>query len=319
MFDTDLRGPKALMWRDLRLKDLILGLDIDLKLILAYLIAMYIFIFIPGLGQSIVRQIIGMALLLLIPGYALAALLFPGKSDIGSVERFVLSFTFSVVIVALLGLALNYTPPGIRLVPLTACISIFILACTLPANWRRHGLPEEYRFSPGPGDVFRLVQSAFKAIVGPGEYGFFNRALNVIVLFSMALAAGTLAYAVVQPGQGETFTEFYILGPDGKADNYPANVILGNETRVIAGVVNHEGANEVYSLAVSLNNSSQDTRLYSENLTLADNQTWEKPIDIKPDRNGTNMKLSFLLYRDGNATPYRELHIWMNVTAPGET
>ncbi len=39
---------------------------------------------------------------------------------------------------------------------------------------------------------------------------------------------------------GERFTEFYILGLEGKADNYPDELTVGEEGRVILGIVNHE-------------------------------------------------------------------------------
>jgi uncharacterized membrane protein len=119
------------------------------------------------------------------------------------------------------------------------------------------------------------------------------------------------------PKQGEKFTEFYILGPDGKADKYPTKYTLGDQKPVIVGVVNHEYRNVTYDLIVSLNDSTTVSNIYSEQLTLGDNQTWEKNINLMPDRIGTNMKMEFLLYADGNmTTPYRECHLWVNVTQP---
>ncbi|HTY92106.1 MAG TPA: DUF1616 domain-containing protein [Methanocella sp.] len=48
---------------------------------------------------------------------------------------------------------------------------------------------------------------------------------------------------------------------------------------------------------------------------MADNQTWEQPVGLRPGHNGTNMKVDFLLYKDGNTTsPYRECYLRVNVT-----
>lgn len=50
-------------------------------------------------------------------------------------------------------------------------------------------------------------------------------------------------YAVITPKEGEKFTEFYVLDPNGKASDYPTNLKVGEEGEVIIGVVNHEYAN----------------------------------------------------------------------------
>jgi len=39
---------------------------------------------------------------------------------------------------------------------------------------------------------------------------------------------------------------------------------------------------------------------------------FEKKIEIKPDTTGENMKLQFLLFKNGEL--YRDLHLWINVT-----
>jgi uncharacterized membrane protein len=126
-----------------------------------------------------------------------------------------------------------------------------------------------------------------------------------------------LAYVIVVPKMGETFTEFYILGPDGMADNYNTTYVLGDVHPIVVGVTNDELRNMTYDLVVTLNNSGNITQLHSEQLTVANNQTWEKTINLQPDQIGNNMDMEFLLYDNGNMTaPYREVHLWVNVTAP---
>jgi len=36
-----------------------------------------------------------------------------------------------------------------------------------------------------------------------------------------------IVYVIVTPKQGEKFTEFYILGPEGMADDYPTDLAVG--------------------------------------------------------------------------------------------
>jgi len=53
--------------------------------------------------------------------------------------------------VPLLGLALNYTPFGIRLVPVLVVLSVFTVLLAVIAGVRRQGLPEGERFVVGAG------------------------------------------------------------------------------------------------------------------------------------------------------------------------
>jgi uncharacterized membrane protein len=65
-----------------------------------------------------------------VPGYALLRVLFPFESPLKSiVERGALSLGMSLAVVAIVGLILNYTPWGIRLVPVT--VSLFVLTTIL--------------------------------------------------------------------------------------------------------------------------------------------------------------------------------------------
>jgi len=84
---------------------------------------------------------------LFLPGYALIATLFPRKDDLDGIERVALSFGLSIAITPLLGLALNYTPSGIRLSPVLIVLSVFTISLALGAYARRSMIPEEDRFS----------------------------------------------------------------------------------------------------------------------------------------------------------------------------
>ena len=60
-----------------------------------------------------IRIILGLPLVLFLPGYALIAALFIGEDDLDGIERIALSFGLSIAITHLFGLALKYTPFGI--------------------------------------------------------------------------------------------------------------------------------------------------------------------------------------------------------------
>jgi uncharacterized membrane protein len=82
-------------------------------------------------------------LVLFLPGYSLIAVLFLRKDDLDGIERIALSFGLSIAVVPLLGLALNYTPFGIRLSPVLVVLSIFTISLARSAYVRRAMIPEE--------------------------------------------------------------------------------------------------------------------------------------------------------------------------------
>ena len=137
-------------------------------------------------------------------------------------------------------------------------------------------------------------------------------AFFAILLLALVL---TTAYIAIMPKQGEKFTEFYLLGPGGKADNYPLSYALGDQKPIIVGISNHEYRNVTYDLVVALNDSGNFTQIYAGNYSLVNNQTLEKTIMLKPDHKGEHMRMEFWLYADGNMTaPYRELYLQVSVT-----
>lgn len=87
----------------------------------------------------IVRYIFGAVLVLWLPGYVFIKALFPttlpikmADKDLDVVERVALSLGMSLALVPIVGLLLNYTPWGIRLIPITLSLAALttILAVT---------------------------------------------------------------------------------------------------------------------------------------------------------------------------------------------
>jgi uncharacterized membrane protein len=112
---------------------------------------------------------------------------------------------------------------------------------------------------------------------------------------------------------GETFTEFYVLGPGGKAEGYPRRLLVGESSPVIVGVINHEGHTAHYRVEVR----AGVDRLASEGpLVLVDGEKREDRIDIVLRRPAKQVKLEFALFMEGAEGPYRTLHLWVDVLAP---
>jgi len=102
------------------------------------------------------RIVIGLPFLLFFPGYALIAFLFPEKKSLDTIERVALSFGLSIAVTPLIGFGLNYTPFGIRLEPILASVTAFIVAFSLLAYWRRYKVEDPYL----PFDPIKLWNSA---------------------------------------------------------------------------------------------------------------------------------------------------------------
>lgn len=264
----------------------------DIMTVLALTVLAVIFITVPPLDATPVRTVLGLALVLFLPGYALTAALFPSESRLTGIERIAFSFGLSIAVTPLIGLALNYTPWGIDKAPVLLAVSILTVVCSLVALAR--SVPEESK-PKKKNDTEAETRT-----------GTLDKALTIILALSIIASVAVLVYVIITPKQGERFTEFYILGPGGKADGYPTDLTVGANGTVIIGVVNHEYAPVEYKLQVVLDGSE----LTRKDILLEHNQTYLQNYSFTPRQNGTQ-KLQFLLYKNGIQEPYRTLHLWI--------
>jgi hypothetical protein len=73
------------------------------------------------------RYVVGTVFAVWVPGYSLVKALFPAGdtgTGAGVAERFALGFGLSLALVALVGLLLNYSPWGVRLVPVVVSLDV---------------------------------------------------------------------------------------------------------------------------------------------------------------------------------------------------
>jgi uncharacterized membrane protein len=267
------------------------------------------FIYLPPINGSAIRPVFALALALFIPGYSLMAALFPEKESVGSIERVILSFTMSIIVVPLIGFGLSYTPWGIRLDPIMVCVCIFTIACSLIAYIRRLKLPVEERYCVDFAGAFGEAKNIFK------DKSSRDNAITALVIVATIVSVCAIGYMVFTPKIGEQYTQFYIMDSNGSADNYPREFFIGEQKPIIVSITNHEYRDVNYSLIIMLSDNSTRSQLYSEQVIVDNNQTWRRGLNIRPDRPGTGMKLDFLLYADGNMTaPYQECWLWINVT-----
>ena len=276
----------------------------DLLIVLIWIILTLVFVLIPDLSDSPVRVLLGIPMVLFIPGYVLIAALFPKKEDLEGVERIALSFGLSIAVVPLLGLLLNFTF-GIRLVPIMLSLSSYSIVIAIIAEYRREKLPSEERFYVPFNKVYESFEREIKIPKNRTDM-----ILTIILVISIIIALGMIYFVITAPRIGERFTEFYILGPSGKAD-YPIELKYNSPSKILVGVVNNEYTPHNYTVRVMLDNEVLTDVMFA----LAHNGTWKNNVTFIPEIRGNGLKLGFLLYRENNFTiPYRVLHLWVNVT-----
>ncbi len=282
----------------------------DLLLVAGLVILTDIFVLIPVLSGSFIRTALGLFLILFLPGYALIAMLFPEKGGLEGMERMALSVAMSVSVEPLLGLALSYTPWGIREVPLLISLSVLTMLMSAVAYARRAYLPEDRAFEV---PFKALALTLISGVMGKPESKT-EKTLRIFLAFSFLILISTGAYAVLVPQEREPFTEFYILGTNGMANNYTTEYIQGESGTYIIGITNNEYRTMNYTMEVRLENTSVPIPEKLQHVSLAHNTTLEEPLEITPSIEGKNMKLEFLLFNETEKNvPYKDLRLWINV------
>ncbi|WP_292491581.1 DUF1616 domain-containing protein [Methanoculleus sp. 10] len=183
-----------------------------------------------------------------------------------------------------------------------------------------------------PGWGSRRTAAAPKDLSG-GSAPRIERTLSLVLIAAVLVALGATVFIIVAPGEGEKFTEFYILGPTGKAADYPTEFMSRTPQTVIIGIGNHESRDITYTVETFAVESRFDdatnrstvvsaTLLDRFSVTVPDNRTVEQPYTFRimdPDVN----RLEFLLFAEAPpeeipagsliGAGYRNLHLWLRV------
>ena len=136
----------------------------------------------------------------------------------------------------------------------------------------------------------------------------------VTAVLALVIVSPALQKLLVYP-QTEFFTEFWILGPEHKAENYPFNITANGGSDVFLGLGNHLGNFSYYQVHVKLRNQTQPGAdsfnrtssslppLFNINAFVAGNRTWELPVSFSfsytIDRNNSRVNLNSIVF-NGN-------------------
>ena len=142
-----------------------------------------------------------------------------------------------------------------------------------------------------------------------------NKALSIFLIVAIVATLGFIIYMAATPKKGEKFTEFYILSVEGKAQNYPKQVIWGEPVDILIGVVNHEYQPASYQAKIKVDGIEASEVNIG---TLANGEKWEGKISFTPQFAGERQRIDFYLYKNGEDAPYLKepLRLYIDVIPP---
>ena len=277
------------------------------------------------------RVISGVPFVLFSPGYALISALYPNKASINSSYRLMLSFALSISIVPLILLLLNFTSWGIKLNPVLYSMSAFTAVVSLFAWFRQRHFSKTDRFNIEVTlrmPVWKGLRKARKV----------DKIASIVLVLAILAAVGILIYVIKMPDMSEKYTQFYVLGINGRSTEYPTNFDLENgqvvnvrygnlptapieqSGIVTLGIVNDQGKDAMYTVTLIIDGTQVNIPFKGgmvESIgpfSLTPREIWEQTIGIVPQHIGNNQKVEILLYKDGGAEPYLDLDLWINVS-----
>jgi uncharacterized membrane protein len=252
------------------------------------------------------RLLLGILFVFFVPGYVLQLAIFPRSEDLDGPERLALSFGLSIAVIPPMALILDRLPWGIRLVPILVIEGLFIVACSAIAWWRRRRMPQEERF---------VIAVEFDPKGWWAAQGRLSRGLYILLACALVGMAISAVAIIVAPNPSEHFTEFYVLGPEGLAEGYPREAVVGQPLTVTLGISNLEGVSADYRVEIRVG----DQQIGSVgSFSLGDGLVWEGDVSYALPQAGADQQVEFFLYRDGGGEPYRSLLLWIDVVEEEE-
>lgn len=268
-----------------------------LTLILFELTDMY-----PAISRITLFALIplGISYVFFVPGYLLQLIIFPLNKDTSSSERMGLSLALSFVFIAILGLVFYLIPIRISYPSIIIGISVSLLFFILIIVILRLMLPQNIGYVP----TYKFRQS-----VQLNNLSNLDRMLFFISVFAVILAILIVFYPVLS-SQTNVITEFYLLGKELKAQDYPRAGQVGVPASLIVGVANHEGETVTYRVEVY----QRGTLIGQlESFILQDGESRELPLTFTPAQAGQDEQIDIYLFRDQRKEPYRSLRLLLMI------
>lgn len=246
------------------------------------------------------RVLVSLLVLFFVPGYLLQAALFARQHQLEVIERLAMSIGLSIATVPPLTLLLEHLQfADLSTVPIVFSQVFAIILIWGVSLYRRLRIPQNERFFAR----VHIDLSVWWDDLGIGDRVLFSL---IGVAFSVAFGMGILI--LFAPSPAAHLTEFYILGQDGIAENYPRYVVPGEPMYVTFGVINREGDAMRYHVEVWADERHVAT---SDAFLLKDGERIEDRVQFLLDDPNPEQRLQFQLYRRDELM--HELRLWVEI------
>jgi len=165
----------------------------------------------------------------------------------------------------------------------------------------------------------------------------FNRLLNAIFILIILGTLGILGYTMAAPKMSTKFTEFYILGAEGKLADYPIEYVISNQpvpqfvntdgTTGVNGdsgeitliIINHEQQTIDYTVKMIIDDVPADFKFNGTitdqlgPLELRQGNKWESKINIIPHPTTGDQKVELLLFKGNETVFINSLRLWIHI------
>lgn len=189
--------------------------------------------------SNAVTAVLGGLLVLVVPGYALTALMWTGEDSMTAGDRVIFTVGLSVSLAVFSVLFLSVSGVGIYPLTITLLLAYEGLAFSLLAVAlrlaRRQGIPP---------DLTEFAKAA-RSLVGR------DRPFWTLVGILLVSGAVIVALIVSTPSPPPTI-QFYVLGPDGTTSTLPTTVVANRTSSILVGVFNGEGGDIAFTVTVCL-------------------------------------------------------------------
>lgn len=254
-------------------------------LLLAILCAAVAFL-LPGTIPSLVATLV---LVLAVPGFVWAPLLFPAES-LRPEAQLGLALVLSLVFSILWGVVLVLSPLGLtELTYPWGLVGIVAAGAAAGWAWKREEKPARFEWRMG----WREMRAELRR----------DPVLGVFFVLAILVIAGSAA--VILTAEYPTRTRLYLLAEDGTI-SLPDTAQVGVPVTVRVGVTNGEGDAAQFDLVGTFGGG----QIFSQSVQLADNETQEWPVTFTPATSGRQL-LQFNL--TVNAEFYGDVHTWIDV------
>ena len=249
----------------------------------------------------IVRFVSSIIVVGYLPGYFLQTTLFPRQQQLTKLERFVVSIALSLALIPVLALILEGLKLGFHTLVLAILLGITCAILGLTSWYQRSRLARDERY---------VLFDAYSQIPIPRVHFNVRSGLLALLLLFLGIALVAGAADAFLPRPNAQLTEFYTVDAQGSTSDYPKQVKAGDDVDVNFGIVNREGMAEEYHVEIWEENQRL---MVSPNIDMQNAQTIEQSVAFTVNQVGDKQQILINLYRDDDSTPYRTLHLWIDV------